>query len=37
MGKIVAFMNNKGGVGKTITTHSVGIACDEYRTWDLSV
>lgn len=26
MGKIVAFMNNKGGVGKTITTHSVGIA-----------
>ena len=26
MGKIVTFMNNKGGVGKTITTHSVGIA-----------
>lgn len=26
MAKIVTFMNNKGGVGKTITTHSVGIA-----------
>ena len=26
MGKIISFMNNKGGVGKTITTHSVGIA-----------
>lgn len=26
MGKIITFMNNKGGVGKTITTHSVGIA-----------
>lgn len=26
MGKIVSFMNNKGGVGKTITTHSVGLA-----------
>lgn len=26
MGKIVTFMNNKGGVGKTITTHSVGMA-----------
>lgn len=26
MGKIISFMNNKGGVGKTVTTHSVGIA-----------
>ena len=26
MGKIITFMNNKGGVGKTITTHSVGTA-----------
>lgn len=26
MAKIITFMNNKGGVGKTITTHSVGLA-----------
>lgn len=26
MGKVVSFMNNKGGVGKTTTAHSVGFA-----------
>ena len=26
MGKVISFMNNKGGVGKTTSAHSIGLA-----------